>query len=242
MGEIPDALANGIWSLAGPAAGEVGERIRSERRPERVERLLNLVERALAMIQESPGQAATIPHQLLIPILDGAALADQEPLCTAWANLLANAALFQDRLAITPQYAELLKRLSPVEATFFLGLVDYIAQRYGTEQISPRSPVDSSVMLGTDADLLIRYLKIGLGRPTATRNQALANIPGDLRDFMAILDHLEQLELLFYCLENEAPGWETTSGAQDMDPVRIYYLTLQGYLFIRACRSPQSPR
>ncbi len=242
MGEIPDALAKGIRALAGPAAGDVGERIRSERRPERVERILRLLGRTLAMIQQRPDPAAAVSSAILFPILDGAALEDKEPLCTAWSALLANAALCQDGLAISPQYSELLKRLSSVEATFLFDLIDHVGQRLDPDPIPPRSPLESSVMLGTDADLLIRYLKLGLGRPTVTRTQALANIPGDLRDFMAILDHLERLNLLVYCLENEAPGWDTLSGAKDLDPVRIYYLTGQGYQFIRACRPPQRPR
>jgi hypothetical protein len=238
MGEIPEALAAKIRRLAGPAAAAISERIRSERRPEGMERLIRLIDQALELIQRGASRAASIPSQMLLTILDCAAREDNELRHNAWVALLANAALLPDEFAASPRYAEIMMQLSPVESIFVLSLIDFIGQRYGIDPASPRFSASQSVMLGTDADLLIRYLKLGLGRPTATREQALRNIPGDLKDFMGVLDHLERIGLIFYCLEDEAPGWGTSSGVQGMDPVRIYHLTMPGYRFLQACQIP----
>ncbi len=239
MGEIPKALARNIKNLAGPAAGEVSEMIRSERRPYRAARQVRLIEKTLRMIQKCGCQVGAVPPKILLPILDYAAVEDSESLHSAWAALLANAALLEDGLTITPVFIETLRQLSPIEVTFLLSLCDFLEQLYGIGTDSPEFSAAQSVVLGTDVDLLIKYLKLGLGRQTETREQALRNIPGDLRDFMAILDNLERLNLLFYSLENEAPGWGMPSEVKGMDPVRIYHLTMLGYQIMRACQIPQ---
>jgi hypothetical protein len=239
MGEIPKALARNIQNLAGPAAGEVSEMIRSERRPYRAARQVRLIEKTLRMIQKCGRQVGAVSPMILLPILDYAAVEDNEPLHSVWAALLANAAMLEDGLTITPVFIETLRQLSPVEATFLLSLFDLLEQSYGIDPDSLEFSAAQSVVLGTDVDLLIKYLKLGLGRPTETREQALRNIPGDLRDFMAILDNLERLNLLFYRLEDEAPGWGMPSEVKGMDPVRIYHLAMLGYQFMRACQIPQ---
>jgi hypothetical protein len=200
------------------------------------------VDRILESLQGTIPQSAPIPSRTLLTILDCAAREDYEPRNTAWVAILANAALLPDEAAAALRHAEIMMQLSQVESTFVLSLWDFIGQKYGIDPASPCFSASPGVMLGTDADLLIRYLKLGLGRPTRTREQALKNIPGDLKDFMGILDHLEQLGLLFYRLEDEAPGWGTSSGIKGMDPVRIYYLTIPGYRFLRACQLPSPGR
>lgn len=239
MGEIPKALAGNIQILAGPAAGEVSEMIRSAHRPYRAARQVRLIEKTLRMIRKCGRQVGAVPPKILLPILDYAAVEDNEKLHSAWAALLANAAMLEDGLTITPVFIETLRQLSPVEVTFLLSLFDFLEQLYEIDPDSLEFSAAQSVVLGTDVDLLIKYLKLGLGRPTETREQALRNIPGDLRDFMAILDNLERLNLLFYRLEDEAPGWGVPSEVKGMDPVRIYHLTMLGCQFMRACQIPQ---
>ena len=239
MDEIPKALAREIENLAGPAAGEVSEMIRSGGHPYRAARQVQLIEKSLWMIQQCGRQVGAVPPRILLPILDYAAVEDDETLHSAWAALLANAVMFDDGLAITPVFIETLRQFSPAEAKFLLSLFDFLMQTYGVDPDSLEFSADHSVVLGTDVDLLIKYLKLGLGRQTETREQALRNIPGDLRDFMAILDNLVRLNLLFYRLEDEAPGWGVSPEVKGMDPVRIYHLTALGHRFIRACRIPQ---
>jgi len=241
MGEIPKALAKTIQSLAGPAAEEVGRMINDQLRPYRAARQVSLIEKAMAMIDRCGCQANAISPKILLPILDYAAVEDNDPLHTAWAALLAHAAIPGDGVTVTPVLVETLRQLSPVETTFLLNLPDLVGPPVGADTDLWEFAAAQSVILGTDVDLLIKYLKLGLGRPTETREQALRNIPGDLRDFMAILDNLERLNLLSHRLDVEAPGWGMPSDIKGMDPVRIYHMTMLGYQFIRACQPPQNP-
>jgi hypothetical protein len=241
MGEIPKALAKTIQSLAGPAAEEVGRMICDDLRPYRAMRQVRLIENAMAMIDRCGSQAGAVSPKILLPILDYAAVEDNDSLITAWAALLAHAAIPGDGVTVTPVLVETLRQLSPVETTFLLHLPDLVGELAGADADLLEFAAAQSVTLGTDVDLLIKYLKLGLGRPTETREQALRNIPGDLRDFMAILDNLERLNLLCHRLDVEAPGWGVPSEVKGMDPVRIYHLTMLGYQFIHACQLPQSP-
>jgi len=239
MGEIPEALTKNLQDLTGAAAAEVSEMIRSERRPHRAARQTRLIEKSVRMIRQCGRRVSSLSPNILLPILDYAAAESDESLHSAWAALLAHAAMFEDSLTLTPVYIETLRQFSPAEAEFFLSLSDFLEQVYGVDPDTLDFSATQSVVLGTDVDLLIKYLKLGLGRPTETREQALRNIPGDLRDFMAILDNMARLKLLFYRLENDAPGWGASSEVTGMDPVRIYHLTLLGYQFMRACQIPQ---
>ncbi|MBZ5496959.1 MAG: DUF4393 domain-containing protein [Acidobacteriia bacterium] len=238
MGKIDKALVRILQNLAGPAAGEVTDMIGDESRPLRAERQLKLIRKTARMIEEGGYEACTIPENILLAVLDHASGEDNEKLHTVWAALLANAARLDDRPKITPLFVEILRQLSPSETTFLISLHDFVEREYGIDKDILELPAAQSIALGTDVDLLIKYLRLGLGRPKETREQALINIPGDLRDFMVILDNLERLNLLSYRLDMEAPGWGLPTDVKGIDPVRIYHLTMLGYQFIRACRLP----
>ncbi len=235
MGLISSRLEKLVRMLAGPAAEDVIAMLHDESRPHRAARQQRVIEKAAEHIIAG---TAAVPENILLTILERAAVADDEQLLAMWAALLARAALRDESPAITPVFLEILKQISTVEATFLLHLQDIVAEEVGADADSPNSFTSQSVVLGTDVDLLMRYLKLGLGRPTETREQALRNIPGNLRDFMAILDNLERLNLLFHRLDVEAPGWGMHSAAGGPDPVRVYHLTMLGYQFIRACQTP----
>jgi hypothetical protein len=215
--------------------------IRDELRPYRAARQVKLIEKATAMIDHCGCRASAVSPKILLPILDCAAVEDNDRLHTAWAALLARAAMSGDSVTVTPVLVEILRQLSPVETTFLLHLPDLVEEWIGGGGGGLEFAAAQTVTLGTDVDLLIQYLKLGLGRLTETREQALRNIPGDLRDFMAILDNLERLNLLCHTLDVEAPGWGTSSAVMGLDPVRIYHMTMLGCQFIRACRPPQPP-
>jgi hypothetical protein len=239
MVKITKTLGKIIQSLAGPSAEVIDRMIRDDLRPLRAERQLKLIEKAAWMIQKAGYKVTAVPQNILLSMLDYASMGDSEPLHTAWAALLANGARQEDSPRAIPLFVEILRQLSPPEARFLLSLHDFVEQEYGSDYDSLEFLAAQSIVLGTDVDLLIRYLKLGLGRPKDTREQALKNIPGDLRDFMVILDNLERLNLLSYRLDIEAPGWGLPSDVKGLDPVRIYQLTMLGLQFIRACQPPQ---
>ena len=239
MVKITKALEKIMQSFAGSAAEEIDRMIRDDLHPLRAERQLKLIEKAAWMIQSAGYQVTVVPQNILLSILDHASVGDSEQLHTAWAALLANAARQEDSPKVIPLFVEILRQLSPPDVKFLLSLHDFVEQEYGTDYDSLEILAAQSIALGTDVDLLIKYLKLGLGRPKDTREQALKNIPGDLRDFMVILDNMERLNLLSYRLDIEAPGWGLPSDAKGLDPVRIYQLTMLGLQFIRACQPPQ---
>lgn len=238
MSKITKALEKILQELAGPAAGEVCGMIRDEVHPYKVERQLRVIGKAAWMIQQRGFRIMPVSPKILLPVLSCAAIEDNEQLHSAWAALLANAVMQEEGLVLTPVFVEILKQLSSAEITFLLHLQDFLQQEQDAA-MSDSEFAAQSITLGTDVDLLIKYMKLGLGRPKNTREQALKNIPGDLRDFMAILDNLERLNLLSYSLDFEAPGWGMPTDAKGIDPVRIYNLTMLGYQFICACRPPR---
>jgi hypothetical protein len=233
--KVPNSI---VQRLAGPAAEEVGKMLRDRLHPYRASRQLNLIGKSVEMIRRCGVEPCEVPPRILLQILEYSSVEDQDSLVTAWAALLANAATPSHDRSVTPVLVETLKNLSATETTFLLSLPAYIDQLRGSETDPWEFSAAQSIDIGTDVDLLIKYLKMGLGRPTETREQALRNIPGDLRDFMAILDNLGRLNLVSYRLESEAPGWGAPSGLEGIDPVRIYHLTMLGYQFIRACQAP----
>jgi len=239
MGEITRTLAKILRDLAGPADPEVKEMLGDTLHPLRAARRLDVLEKAVHLLREGGGRFAAVPANILLPILDHASMEDNAQMQAAWAALLANAARQEGGVTVAPVFVEIMKQLSATEATFLLCLHDYVEKEYGSQPDELELLAAQSIPLGTDVDLLIRYLQLGLGRPKESREQALKNIPGDLRDFMVILDNLERLNLVSYRLDTEAPGWGSPADVKGMDPVRIYNLTMLGYQFIRACRSPQ---
>ena len=234
MGKISSGAKRDLERVAGSAAAEVGEMIADARHPRRALRCRQVLDRA-ARILAAEGRTGAVPAGVLFPVLDCAAGEVDERLLGMWAALLARAASPD---AVPPAFVEILRQLNATEAAFLLGLPDCEAPGRDADCGCPEPAASPGAVLGTDVDLLMRYLKLGLGRPTETREQALKNIPGDIRDFMALLDRLEGLQLLRHRIEAEAPGWEASSGVSGLDPVRVYYLTELGFRFIRACRPP----
>lgn len=54
-----------------------------------------------------------VPLKILVPLLEGASLEEEESMQVRWANLLANAV--SGSVEVTPSYVEILKELSPTE-------------------------------------------------------------------------------------------------------------------------------
>jgi len=241
MAEITRKLARMLQDLAGPAAGEVSEMLCDRPHPLKAARRLDVIEKAVQLLHDGGGRLATVPANVLLPVLDHVSSEDNVHMRAAWAALLANAARQEGGVTVEPVFVAIMKQLSPKEATFLLCLHDYVEREYGSQPDQLELLAAQSIPLGTDVDLLIKYLQLGLGRPKESREQALRNIPGDLRDFMVILDNLERLNIVSYHLDTEAPGWGAPADVKGMDPVRIYHLTMLGYQFIRACRPPQRP-
>jgi hypothetical protein len=99
----------------GPAADDVGEIIRAKVNSRRN----RVIERAAAKLNEAKIEPREVPLRLLGPIVQHAALEDDENLADKWAALLANAAAGEKGADVSQRFAHILSLLTPLEARFF---------------------------------------------------------------------------------------------------------------------------
>lgn len=84
-------LASLIEKLFGGSAEEIGEMWQDALKACRFKRQLQLLKRVQEMIAEAGFEPRRVPDNISIPLLNGAALEDDESLQERWAALLANA-------------------------------------------------------------------------------------------------------------------------------------------------------
>lgn len=84
----------------------------------RWERQIRLMQRAQDFLQRAGLHAPTrsVPLNILIPILQGASLEDNDDLQDRWASLLVNAANANFRSEVRRSYAVILEQLTPLDA------------------------------------------------------------------------------------------------------------------------------
>jgi hypothetical protein len=122
---------------------------------------LNIVKKAIVKIEESSLEKQQVPLKVLSPILENSSLEEEESMQDKWANLLANAVTGREK--IRPNFAEILKELSPVEATILdslfnraRGETDYEKRR--ELQFSKQKISDLYSLTSEEADLIIEDL------------------------------------------------------------------------------------
>ena len=105
-----------IEKFLGPAFGEVGElfadRVRKYRLKNQV-RTLRAAEQILAQEGLSP---KAVNLKIFVPLLEAAALEEDQDMAARWAKLLATAADPRRPADIEPSFIEVLKQLSPTQA------------------------------------------------------------------------------------------------------------------------------
>jgi hypothetical protein len=112
-----------VKRIAGPLADEIGEYFAAVVQPYRIVRQAQAIRKAQQMLREVGISPQTVPPRLLLPILEGAAIEDNEDLHSRWAALLANAAA--SSLSVHPSYIEILKQLAPDDAVLLEKLYDH---------------------------------------------------------------------------------------------------------------------
>jgi Abortive infection alpha len=111
--KVLEPAADLIKRIGGPVADEIGEYLAASARPYTVVRQVEAVVKAQRMLAARGLPAHSVPPRLLLPILEGASIEDEEDLHTKWSALLANAAS-SDK--VHPSYIEILKQLTPDDA------------------------------------------------------------------------------------------------------------------------------
>jgi hypothetical protein len=205
VGGVP--FAEIVKRIVLPSADALGERMKG-----RVERLF---EKTGKMIQDAGVAPQPVSDKLLIDILRGASVEDNDDLQRMWAALLANAASPENVGRIRPTFIAILKQLAPDEASMLKEIaavtVDYV-----------------NVLQTTTAgskEALDRMLKNRTNQMSNRVISAFASLPGETRDetdgrFQTCLQSLSYLGLL--------------DVSHDLTVLSAY-----GKTFIDACQPPK---
>lgn len=121
--------------VKGPAEQVVGL-IEDRLKYARWERKVRLMQRAKQLMEGlgSSFEARPLELKIAVPMLEGAALEDDPSLQEKWANLLVNMANGRGGIAPLPAFSEILRQLSPLEATLLdkiYSLPEEVAQTSG---------------------------------------------------------------------------------------------------------------
>jgi len=105
-----------LEKLVGPATEEVGLLLQDRVRQYRIHNQLVVLGKTQEMLEDAGIEPESVPLRVLVPILEGAALEDDESLSTKWAALLANAAKKGNNVNLFPSFSNILSQLSPRDA------------------------------------------------------------------------------------------------------------------------------
>jgi len=108
--------------LLGPAATE-GLSLGDSVKLWRLKRQTRLLQEVKRIVEECDGEIKTVATRLFFPILDNASIEDDDEMQTRWAALLANEALNSG--SVHPSFIEILKQMSPADATMLDRLFDF---------------------------------------------------------------------------------------------------------------------
>jgi len=125
-----EAAKEFLEKIAGPAAEEVGLLLQDKVRIYRFRNQLKMLAKAQKMLDDAGVSPTSVPLKTLLPLLEGAALEEEDDLSTKWAALLANAATPNSPLAIYPSFPHILSQLSPRDARVLDEIYD-LALRLG---------------------------------------------------------------------------------------------------------------
>lgn len=167
---------------------------------------VNIVKKAQKVIDESGLPKQQIPLKVLTPLIESSSLEEDDQMQEKWANLLANAATGFS--GIKANYVEILKELSPLEATILDNIyraanteIDY--EKRKTMQFDKNKICQVFSLTSDEGDLIIQNLyRLGVCQPPGSSG------------------------IMF---GNERVGLQTTN---------IFELTSLGFHFIRACQKP----
>jgi len=102
-----------LEKLMGPVAEEVGLLLQDKVRSYRLRNQLVVLGKTQDMLNQAGIEPKSVPLRVLVPLLDGAALEDDDNLSTKWAALLANAATPEYSVNLIPSFSNILSQLSP---------------------------------------------------------------------------------------------------------------------------------
>lgn len=144
------------------AGGILSDTVRSWRFSNQV----RIIKQADAIVQSSGLSKQRVPLKVIYPLLENASFEEDESMQTKWAKLLANAATGSAK--VFPNYIELLKQLTPIEASLLDKIYDEAMQEQDyekrkTKQYSKELVCKAYSITSEDFDVMIENLfRLGL--------------------------------------------------------------------------------
>jgi len=107
-----------LEDIAGPSSKTIGRMINAMLCTQ-MRSVVKVYGRATEMLNKAGIPLGPVPLKLLKPILDGAAVEEDEKMQDLWAALLANASAQTDEREVSPAFISVLGQLSPLDAHVF---------------------------------------------------------------------------------------------------------------------------
>jgi hypothetical protein len=119
LAELAESVRKLIAPFSDPVLKELGEYVAGKIRFINFRNSLKVLEQAKCRLDALGMRPNSVNLKILVPILDGAGLEDNDDLIEMWSGLLASAA---GNCKVLPSFAHILTELSPIEAK----ILDYI--------------------------------------------------------------------------------------------------------------------
>jgi hypothetical protein len=203
-------IAEIVKAVLVPPAAVLGKRM-----ADRVERCFDKTGR---MLHAANSPVQEVPEKLLIPILQGVALEDDENLHTMWAALLANTASPDGAQKVRPGFISILRNMAPDEALVLKALYAGLAEQRLTGGFGYRDLGELQTRLGFAAG-------------------EIYEVVFDSR-FLTCMDGLES-EQLIRRIHWTPKGQRTEAGPLGETPSYHVVVTMRGEDFIEACQPPK---
>lgn len=111
--EITKELRAFVFSLVGPAGEEAGMLLQDKIKYLRFKNILRTFEKAEKLLREKGITPQPVGLPVLVPVMEGSSLSEDENLVEKWAGLLASAAAGN---SVHSSYPKILEQLTPIEA------------------------------------------------------------------------------------------------------------------------------
>jgi len=151
-----------LAKLAGSAAEELDFLLYDNLKKYRLQNQLCVLGKAQGILEWLKTEPNVVPLRILLPVLEGAALEDDETLIAKWAALLANAANRRNSGEARTSFAKILAELEPLEAK----LMDLLAAKGGGKWTDFRSELAERLKTSEDCidDCCGNLMRLGLAR------------------------------------------------------------------------------
>ena len=213
VGGIP--VAEMIKSIVLPSTEVVGKRMAN--------RVNRFFDKTGTMILDAGVSPQPVSDKIIVDIVRGVSLEDNEDLHTMWAALLANAASAENAGKVKPGFIATLRQLSPDEASLLKRIYDHLQQTHGDDF---SFPVPLS-WLGRS------YTELGFGEVIYQPDGASI----ELSEFGRCLDSLEASQLIRRRFDLLNVEFSAIYNLPIGEPQ--YSLTHRGHQFVVVCQPPQ---